>query len=777
MQRLSDRQSDLKESYGIVVIGSGYGAAITAARLSEAKYDLCILERGKEWATGDFPDSSNELLDNLHSKSNLLGLYNYHAGEDIDVFTGNGLGGTSLINANVLLKPSPAVFEQDIWPDEINMNTLNPYYDKALKVLTGGKINNTYPESSDWPELQKMKSHQKSSVSRPGEFSKLNLAVNFKYDDQENEYGVQQKLCTLCGDCVTGCNVGAKNTLDKNYLPLAKRNGAKIFTGIEVEYISPCPSGGYYVHCLCHREGSKESTSKVIHASLVILGAGSLGSTQILLRSKERGLPISDKLGQRFTSNADHVGVAYNTDHQMNTLGFGNHKDKRAKINVGPLITSAIEYHSDHDIKKSFVIEEGAFPRAFSALRFILPALTKTPLAQDMDSGFLDEVKELKREGRDILGYDIKGAFNHSMIYLGMGHDSSDGLITLDHEGNIRIHWDKAPSEEIFNEISNEMRSITQELGGTYIKNPRWSKFLGNNLITVHPLGGCPMGKSVNEGVVDSKGRVFNSLHKDTFLSGLYVADGAVIPGSLGVNLLLTISALAEKIAQDIIDDKTVNKKANPNANSDIRSLNPEIGFEFTETMKGYLTEQLTDAQALYDFIQKNDLIKQGDKLSFKLTMYIDSIKTFINKQDHEARAIGSITWNSSTYSVKEGRFNLFILDSKDQKRKMLYSLPFEKDGDSYLLEGFKVISDDPGIDVLEIWKDTTSLFVTIYKGKTNGDSVIGQGILYIKLKDFLKLAATFRVRHAQNPGESYYGMELFAKFFFGELWDTYFKK
>ncbi len=777
MQRLSDQQSELKGFYGIIVIGSGYGAAITAARLSEAGYDLCILERGKEWTTGDFPDSPDKLLDNLHSKTHPLGLYHYHAGEDIDVFTGNGLGGTSLVNANVLFKPSPAVFDQDIWPHDININSLNPYLDKALKVLTGGQINSTYPESPDWPKLQKMEAHKKSSVDRPGEFSKLNLSVNFKYNNQENEYGVQQKLCTLCGDCVTGCNVGAKNTLDKNYLPLAKKNGAKIFTGIEVEYISQCPSGGYYVHCLCHREGSKESTSKIIHASLVILGAGSLGSTQILLRSKERGLTISDKLGQSFSTNADQIGIAYNTDQQTDTLGFGNHKDKRSHINVGPLITSVIDYRKDNNLKKSFVIEEGAFPRALSALRFILPALANTPLAQDMDSGFLDEAKELMREGRDILGYDIKGAFNHSMIYLGMGHDSSDGVITLDHKENIRIHWDKAPSEEIFNNISDEIRSIVENLGGTYIKNPRWSEYLGNNLITVHPLGGCPMGKNMDEGVVDSKGRVFNRLEKGSLLSGLYVADGSIIPGSIGVNPLLTISALAEKIAQDIIDDKTVNKKANPDAYSNIGTLNPEIGLEFTETMKGYLTKRLTDAKSPDDFKQNKDLIRQGDKLSFKLTMYIDSIKTFIEEKDHKARTIGSITWDSSTFTVKEGRFNLFILDSKDHKRKMLYSLPFEKDGEFYLLEGFKEISDDPEIDVFEILKDTTSLFVTVYKGQTNGDPIVGQGVLYIKLKDFLKLSTTFRVRHAQNHGESYHTMELFAKFFFGELWDTYFKE
>ncbi|HEO66002.1 MAG TPA: hypothetical protein ENI73_09055 [Spirochaetes bacterium] len=321
------------------------------------------------------------------------------------------------------------------------------------------------------------------------------------------------------------------------------------------------------------------------------------------------------------------------------------------------------------------------------------------------------------------------------------------------------------------------MRSITEELGGTYIKNPRWSKYLGNNLITVHPLGGCSMGKTMEDGVVDSKGRVFDSLHKDTFLLGLYVADGAIIPGSLGVNPLLTISALSEKIADGIIDDKTVNKSPNSHVSSDIEYLNPEIGLEFTETMKGHLTKHLTGAQSPDDFHKKKDLITQGEKLSFKLTMYVDSIKGFINEQDHEARAIGSITWDSSIYTVKEGRFNLFILDSRDQKRKMFYSLAFEKDSDPYLLEGYKVISDDPELDVYEIWKDTTSLFLTIYKGKTNEDPVIGQGLLYIKLKDFLKLAATFRVRRAQNHGESYYGLEMFAKFFFGELWDTYFKK
>ncbi|CAG1021618.1 partial Cholesterol oxidase, partial [Methylococcales bacterium] len=230
--KLSNSITELKDRYGIIVIGSGYGGSITAARLAAAGYEVCLLERGKEWIPGEFPDEINEVTAQFRSDSNPLGLYDYRVTEDVDVFVGCGLGGTSLINANVIFKPDDDVFNNPRWPDEIREDRdngkLNKYYEKVNGMLQGA----VYPDNR--PPLGKIKAHEKSAKDRPGKYYKLNLAVNFeKYDNEPNHVGVHQRPCILCGDCMTGCNVLAKNTLYMNYLPFAKSQGAFIITEME----------------------------------------------------------------------------------------------------------------------------------------------------------------------------------------------------------------------------------------------------------------------------------------------------------------------------------------------------------------------------------------------------------------------------------------------------------------------------------------------------------------------------------------------------------------
>ncbi len=778
-KRLSNSIVELKDRYGVIVVGSGYGGSITAARLATAGCEVCILERGKEWALGEFPDRPEQVITQVRRDGNPLGLYDYRATRDIDVLIGCGLGGTSLINANVVIRPDPDIFDHPRWPDEVRADrdngTLDEYYEKVAPML------GVSPLPDDGPSLRKMEAHKRSAEGRPGRFHKLNLAVNFdRYDDEPNHVGVLQRRCILCGDCVTGCNAAAKNTLPMNYLPFAKNHGAFIFTGMEVNYISKATGGGYFVHCTCHKEDKEQGESKVLHGSVVILAAGSFGSTQILMNSRDRGLVASDRLGHYFSTNADTLGMGYNDDVRTDILGFGMEKDNRAEIHVGPTIVSVIDYRNRKPLKDRFIIEEGAIPRALvNTLRYALPKISAIS-GHDTDFGAIDELSEAGRIIRDLARYDPKGALNHSMVYLGMAHDGAEGVLALDPEGHIRIHWETAPAKSIFEKISDEMKQLTSALGGTYIKNPRWSPFSGRNVVTVHPLGGCAMGSSGDEGVVDHRGRVFDPSQggTDSVHSGLFVADGSILPTSLGVNPLLTISALSERIADLLIQDSTVNKEPREGNLPPAPDIRPPVGMEFTEEMKGYITESVKDAKTFEQYREAEKRGKrEGNNLDFKLTFYIDNVDRFVTEPAHEARVEGYVTMGPSKHVVERGRFHLFMKDPQTETKRVRYSLQFYSYEDQcYLLEGYKEVKDDPDLDFWEIWRDSTTLFTTLYKGDTTADTVFGQGIVRVEPRNLLEQLTTFRVRNAANAKEKAKAMAQFMSFFFGELWETYLK-
>jgi cholesterol oxidase len=324
------------------------------------------------------------------------------------------------------------------------------------------------------------------------------------------------------------------------------------------------------------------------------------------------------------------------------------------------------------------------------------------------------------------------------------------------------------------------MKELTAAVGGTYIRNPRWSDLLGRNVITVHPLGGCPMGRTAAEGVVDHRGRVFDpsdpgpqALHQ-----GLLVADGSIIPDSLGVNPLLTISALSERIADLLIEDEEVNKNPIGGDLPAVVDIPPTVGMEFTEEMAGHMTEGIDGGETPQAYQKAEEQGKEeGRSLGFKLTVYIEDIDRFLQEPGHEARAEGSVVMGGTRYAVERGRFGLFAEGSAPGTKKMLYSLRFRGESkDWYLLDGYKEIRNDPGLDVGEIWKDLTTLFVTLHRGKSQTDLVIGKGIVRIRLSDLLNQLTTFRVRNAADARGGAEIVTRFMSFFFGEVWETYLK-
>lgn len=536
-----------QSTYDFIVIGSGYGGAITAARLATAGINrsICVLERGKEWPTGSYPETAPDVLAATRSDLNPLGLYEFLNYPDISVIKGSGLGGTSLINANVAIIPDREVFEQYHWPSAITYDTLLPYYQRARQALAA----NPHPRAAQLGKVQALDRRARQLGTRA---RALDIVVNFTVDGP-NQFGVNQKPCTDCGNCVSGCNVGAKNTLYMNYLPVAAKAGATILTQTKVEWLEKLPAGGWRIHGKHVKDGGG-SDSFTLDAGEVILSAGSLNSTEILLRSEMHGLSVSPALGTKFNGNGDFFGLAYNGAMQTNVLGYGV-KDVPGPSDSpepGPNIVGLVRYTDGLPEAERISIEDFSFPRAYVEASKAVFGMIR---GRDTVTG--NEKAQADRLQRDLnpLGqlHDPNGAMNHSMLYLVMGQDNARGTILFEApftepDGRIRVSWDHAGQQQIFTRMNMELQRHARALEANFISNPTWSIFQLGHLITAHPLGGCPMGEDYLEGAVDPFGRVFSG--DGTVHQGLHVTDGSVIPSALGVNPLITISALTERFAE-----------------------------------------------------------------------------------------------------------------------------------------------------------------------------------------------------------------------------------
>ena len=538
---LANAPSQLAEECSTAIVGSGYGGAVMAARLALAGEKVCLLERGAEWRPGTFPDTLKEIYDSVRSHARPQGLFEYLPFSDIDVLKGCGLGGTSLINASVAFRPDEDYFARSgsRWPTAIQREwtsgAMAAHYELAERML-GATV---HPRARAFAKVKVLASE--SARRRGDAFEPVKLAVNFT--GGPNAHDVEQAACTDCGDCFTGCNVGAKNALTMNYLPVARRAGAQMYTGIDVDFIERAAGGGYLVHYHRAHEDRIDPQPRTLKAKRVVVSAGSLGSTEILLRSKQRGLPLSGRLGQHFSGNGNFFGASYDGRDVTDSLGFGHHDDERAQVKPGPAIIAAIRSDGDRPFDERMVMEDLAIPRAFvDAVRLVFPGLAAAEAPTEAIS-----IGRQLRVTQDIIGWNATGAINRTLLYLTMRQDGSDGTMRLGDDGKVRIDWPGVADRASFAAMGEALRERARALGATFLPNPRWVPLLGRNLLTAHPLGGCGMGDDVDGGVVDDRGRVFDrdgGVHE-----GLFVVDGAIVPECVGRNPLLTITALAERVA------------------------------------------------------------------------------------------------------------------------------------------------------------------------------------------------------------------------------------
>lgn len=519
--------------FDVVVIGSGFGGAVVACRLAEAGRSVLVLERGRRWTPDAFPRAIGQVAREAFWEEGLShGFLEYAAFRHLDVVVGAGVGGGSLHYFNVNLPADASVLADRRWPRAISRELLDPYYEMALATLGSSPLKPPAGRTA----LPERSTQFLDAARRAGyEAEQVPLAVYTGAPRVDAVSGLAQNPCNYGGNCLFGCDQGAKNTLDRNYLARAERLRAEVRPLHLVDGIAPAAGGGYE---LSYRQLDDDPQAPArpgsVTASSVVVAAGALGSTGLLLacRDRLRSLPhLGAAVGRHFSLNGEYL-LAYARD----TPGL-------VDPGLGPPITARATVRGRHSL---ITIEdlgvpdqlmwylEGAMPPRAGRLRG-LARLAIAYVKQAVGAGATISPLSLQLDAV-VAG----GRTPHMLPYLGMAIDSSDGEIRLTEDG-LDIRWDVRRNRALYKEMERAMTAISEGAGGRFSSSVlyRWPL---RKILTAHPLGGCAMGDDPASSVVDDRGQVWDH-------PGLFVVDGSMIPTALAVNPSLTIAALAERAA------------------------------------------------------------------------------------------------------------------------------------------------------------------------------------------------------------------------------------
>ena len=564
------------EHFDAIVVGSGFGGSVMAYRLAEAGQRVCVLERGRPYPPGSFTRSPYRARESFWDPGRgLTGMYHYWSFKGIDALVSAGLGGGSLIYANVFLRKDERWFvTEDVndggyehWP--VTRADLDPHYDR-VEAMVGLQ---RYPfEHEPYSRTPKTAAFKLAAERNGLEWFLPPLAVTFANEGEPPAPGqkIEERIrnlhdrdrvtCQLCGECDVGCNFGAKNTLDYNYLTHAAHHGAELRTLCDVRTLEPRDGGGYAVGYadLSDPDGASSGNGRpapfrTITCDRLVLSAGTLGTTNLLLRNRSAFPRISRKLGTRFCGNGDLLTLAINCA----DLADGVRVPRIVDPGYGPVITSTARVPDalDGGEGRGFYLQDAGYPQHLAWILHVLSApktlwnwrehgyyLVRNWLRGSPDTDVTGHIADLLESAELSAG---------GLPILAMGRDIPDGRMFL-RRGRLDLDWKSEKSSAYFARVRTTGRALAHSLGGRFADNPIW--FL-RRVVTVHPLGGAPMGRLPGEGVVDPYGGVFG-------YPGLYVADGSVMPGPVGPNPSFTIAALADRFADRILEPTTAAEAA-----------------------------------------------------------------------------------------------------------------------------------------------------------------------------------------------------------------------
>ncbi|MFN8193418.1 MAG: GMC family oxidoreductase [Nocardioidaceae bacterium] len=516
--------------FDVLVIGSGFGGSVSALRLTEKGYSVGVLEAGARFADDDFPETSFQTSKYLfRPEVGMYGIQRIDALKDCLILSGAGVGGGSLVYANTLYEPLPAFYDDPQWKDITDWRAeLAPYYDQAKRML--GVVENPLHTPSD--EVMRQVAVEMGCEDTfhptpvgvffggPGQPSHRTVADPFF-----GGAGPDRNPCKNCGECMTGCRHNAKNTLVKNYLYLAEQNGATVMPLTTVTRITPRAAGGYDVHVRSTKaKRNRAATERVLSADQVVVSASALGTQRLLHRMKAEGhLPrLSERLGFLARTNSESILGAIAPDTSTD-------------YSKGVAITSS--FHPDEHTH----IEPVRYGKGSNVMSLLQTVLTD---GDGPGPRWRTWVKEMWRQKRKLPHfYDLRHWSERAVIALVM--QSRDNSITTYLKksrvtGRLVLtsrqgHGDPNPTWiPLANDAVRRMARIMNGIPGGSVGEPF------NMPLTAHFIGGCTIGATPEEGVIDAYQRVFG-------YPGLHVVDGSAISANLGVNPSLTITAQAER--------------------------------------------------------------------------------------------------------------------------------------------------------------------------------------------------------------------------------------
>ncbi len=510
----------LKEKYDYVIIGSGFGGSVSALRLAEKGYSVLVIEKGKSFESGDFAKTNWDLHKWLWIPSlKLFGIQKLNFLRHISALSGVGVGGGSLVYANTLPKPKSAFFNKGSWEGLADWeNELTPHYETAWQML-GAAVNPVFAESDR--AMQKLA----EQIGKLENFAPTTAAIYFGEPDVTvndpyfNDKGPDRTGCIHCGACMTGCRHNAKNTLDKNYLFLAKQLNTTILAENKVTSVKPVGEKGADGYEISFRKSTEYfSSTQKVKAGGVIFAGGVFGTIPLLLKLKSTTLPgLSHRIGDMIRTNSE--ALIYTTT-----------SDKNPQLHKGIAIGSILEVDENSHLEPVRYGKGSGFWR-----------ITMVPMVSDPNA-FVRILKLIVMPFTAPLAwikvFFVRDFAMSSTVLLFMQHLDSTlqlkkGLFGL----KTRIEKGKAPTPfipeahrlaHIYSKIINGKPQIMVNEAFAGIPS------------TAHILGGACMGKSPEEGVIDSNNKIFG-------YENMYVFDGSMISANPGVNPSLTITAISER--------------------------------------------------------------------------------------------------------------------------------------------------------------------------------------------------------------------------------------
>jgi cholesterol oxidase len=741
------------DRYEALVIGSGFGGAVTACRLAQAGIDVAIVERGRRWRPGTFPRDLSKLDSGWLWLCN-YGLYDARPLNDILAVQAAGYGGGSLVYANVAVRPPPEVFTG--WPAPYSRQMLDPYFDLAAHMLEIQPVG-ADPDTGRPPPKTEFMAEAARRMGNTEGFFQPNLAVTFadRGPEQVNRFGVPQRSCTFVGECDIGCNVGAKNSLDHNYLAVAERHGAAVATLTEAVHIGRT-ADGYVVRLREHGHPGvgKEGVRRDVHARQVFVCAGALGSTELLLRSRDQYATLPDlppSLGMGYSGNGDF-------------LSFGHlhaAKGRRFAPGEGPTITTASVLHTDGKGEEHwFVLEDGGYSWHLARLVSELD-VNRLPadVARSIGVGTRRALAALRGIGTSLAH---RTDDTDTVVLLAMGRDRADGRIRLrGGSGRLAVSWDTPSNDPLYTAERIVSADLVRAFDGQPFTTPTWRLF--RQPVTVHNLGGARMGTDPATAVVDPYGEVFAH-------PGLYVLDGAALPGATGGNPSMTIAAVAEHCVEHAIRHigGDVDWVA-PQRRDAVRGAVPEDAA--VDWVRHQVSRRVADEGVRFREVMRGAVTAPGEDRSrtvtIRLTVRIDDLHEFLRDPVHAARIGGTVQVAGMTVRpvpVDLGSLHILAAADVGPGRTMNYMLPFDDDtGQRWWLQGTKHVERR---GLRGPWRAITELDLALTRPQERYDRLVPTGRATITLADALRLATTLRPVGTCSPA----GVARFAAFFTAEV-------